>query len=393
VVTIHFNRETTDRITIMDRVDYNSLDKAKLAFIEASKKTLGYADRFGSVPQNRLGASANVFSFNLAAYLQAGNKTDCNLNITLIAEGLGTADDACPNDLTAAERKQFWHNIGIKTISALTNDAASAGMQTILISLYLPSSNPENIFSPDFLEGFTGGIVTGCKIVGCTWISGETPQLKGKLCDDKLDIAGALFAVMPPGITPIDGSRLAAGNKIVLVASSGPHENGFTTLRGVAAKLPQGYRSKLPNGQQFWQAINAPSILYSPLVQALLAAKVDICGLENITGHGWLKLMRSKKSLCYKIEKMLPALPVFTFVEEKANLNKMEMLQTFNCGAGFAIYVSDNQQADNTIAIAEKLGYKALQAGVILPSSSGRRLIIDPLGLELTDEQFLLAKN
>ena len=377
----------------MDRVDYNSLDKAKLAFIEASKKTLAFASDFGSVPQQKLGASANVFNLNLAPYFQTGQNTANNLCITLIAEGLGTADDARPDDLTSAELKQFWYNIGIKTLSALTNDAATAGMQTILISLYLPTSNPESIFNADFLEGFTSGIVAGCKMVGCAWISGETPQLKGKIYDDKLDIAGALFAVMPPGVAPIDGSRLAAGNKIVLVGSSGPHENGFTTLRDLAAKLPDGYRTRLPDGQEFWQALNAPSILYTPLVQKLLTEKIEICGLENITGHGWLKLMRSQKSLCYKIENMLPELPIFSFVEKWAHLSKVDMLKTFNCGAGFAIFVPNDKQATQTVAIAHKLGYQAVQAGVVLPSDAGRELIIEPLAIKITGEHFLLQKE
>ncbi len=153
----------------------------------------------------------------------------------------------------------------------------------------LPSSDPARVFDAHFLNGFTGGLIAACKTVGCVWLSGETPQLKGKIYQDKIDIAGSVFALLPAGATAIDGSKLAAGNKIVLIASSGPHENGFTTLRALADKLPDGYRSKLPDGQEFWQAINAPSVLYTPLIQSLLKEKIEITNLENITGHGWQK--------------------------------------------------------------------------------------------------------
>ncbi len=90
---------------------------------------------------------------------------------------------------------------------------------------------------------------------------------------------------------------------------------------------------------------------------------------------------------------MLPYLPVFAFVEERANLSKMDMLKTFNCGAGFAIFVATDADAVNTIALAESLGYKAIQAGVILPASASREVVVEPLGLKLTDETFLLKKS
>ena len=376
--------------TDIDKVNYDVLDRAKLAFINASKKTLSFAKDFGFVPDGTLGASANLFCLNLTEYF---NRFHQNLYITLISEGLGTADDARPDDLTEEELRQFWYNIGIKTISSLTNDAASAGLQTVLISLYLPSSQPEKIFDLVFLDGFTDGLVSACKTVGCTWISGETPQLKGKIHEDKIDIAGSLFALLPAGASPIDGKKLQAGNKIIFVASSGPHENGFTTLRALAKKLPDGYRTNLPDGQQFWQAINAPSQLYTPLIQNLLKEKIEICNLENITGHGWLKLMRSQKDFCYHIKEILPIPRIFSFVEEKSLMSKEEMLKTFNYGVGFAIFVPDENVAQHTIKIAQNLGYKTIEAGEVLNSPSGRKIIVEPLQVELKDKDFLLQKS
>ena len=82
-----------------------------------------------------------------------------------------------------------------------------------------------------------------------------------------------------------------------------------------------------------------------------------------------------------------------TVVGQKGKLSKIDMLKTFKCGAGFAIFVPDDEQAAKTLAIAAKLGYEAVQAGVILPSSAGRQLIVEPLSIKLTDEQFLLQKS
>jgi phosphoribosylformylglycinamidine cyclo-ligase len=373
----------------LDQVNYSALDQAKNAFIEASKRTMSYATKFGFVPDSRLGASANVFSLDLKPFLKCGAE---NLFITLIPEGLGTADDARPPDLSDGELKIFWHNIGLKTISALTNDAASAGMQTVLMSLYLPSSTPETVFNKSFLDGFLDGFVKGCETVGCVWISGETPQLKEKIYPDKLDIAGALFGLVPAGKKPIDGTALSAGDKIVFVASSGPHENGFTTLRKLAHDLPKGYRTKLPDNQEYWQAINSPSVLYTPLIQKILQTDIKVTSVENITGHGWQKLMRSRKHLRYVIEDTLPVPAIFSFVERTTKSSRLDMLKIFNYGVGCAIFVNGDESAQEIVNIAKRMQYNATVAGTVM-ASENREVIVRPFDVVIGDETFTLKRE
>jgi phosphoribosylformylglycinamidine cyclo-ligase len=374
---------------VLEQVNYNALDRAKNAFIEASKKTTAFAQQFGFVPNEKLGASANIFALNLQPFLASSID---KLYITLLPEGLGTADDARPDDLNESQLVTFWHNIAIKCMSCMTNDAASGGMQTILISLYLPSASPQTVFNDHFLKGFLDGFVDGCKTVGCVWISGETPQLKGKIYEGKLDIAGALFALVPPNVEPIDGSKLTAGNKIVFVASSGPHENGFTALRKLATQLPDGYHTKLPNGQEYWEAINAPSVLYTPLIQKILRAGINVTSVENVTGHGWQKLMRSKRSLRYVIKEVLPIPTIFEFVEQASGSTTKEMLKIFNYGVGLAIYVASNDDASEIVKISQEMKMKAIVAGNVL-SSNRREIVVEPLGVNLTDESFLLERD
>lgn len=372
----------------LDRVDYTELDRAKNAFIAASKKTLGFAKKYGFVPGKKLGASANVFSLNLAPYLK---RRDGQLFITLLPEGLGTADDARPDDLSQSELRQFWRNIGIKTVATMTNDAAATGMQPILISLYLPTHNPSDVFTPAFMDGFLKGFVEGCKRVGCVYFSGETPQLKTKIVPGRLDIAGALFGVMPAGRAPITSEDLRVSDLIVFVESSGPHENGFTTLRHLAEKLPRGYRTKLPSGTEYWEAINAPSHLYTPLVQDILAAGIKLTNIEPITGHGWLKLMRSKKPFRYVIENMLPVPEVFSCVEEASGMSKKDMLQTFNYGVGSAIFVRDKKDAQRIIKLAGHHKLKAIVAGRV-ELSKRREVVVKPFDIILSTDNFTLSK-
>lgn len=370
---------------MVDRIDYTSLDQAKNAFIEASKKTAGFASGFGAMPGG-FGSSANVFALDLKAYAGAEQ-----LYVTLLPEGLGTADDARPDDLTSDELVRFWRNIGGKTMSTLTNDAASAGMQTVLISLYLPSALPEKVFTNEFMSGFLDGFVEGCRQVGCVYFSGETPQLKNKIFEDKLDIAGALWGVVPAGLRPIDSGEMKAGDLIVFVESSGPHENGFTTLRDLTGKLPSGYRTKLPSGMEYWEAINQPGHLYTPLIQNLMKAGVRPSNVEPITGHGWQKLMRPKQAFRYVIEEMLPVPEVFTFVEAAAGLSKDVMLRTFNYGAGLAIYVHGRDEAEKVVALAGEGGLKACIAGHV-EDAEAREVVVKPLGVVIKGEEFTLGK-
>lgn len=372
----------------IDHVDYSALDKAKNAFIHASKKTLKFAKHYGFLPNETLGASANVFTLNLKPFLKVGAK---ELYVTLLPEGLGTADDARPDNLTPKELERFWCNIGIKTVAVMTNDAAATGMQTILISLYLPSSQPEVVFSKPFMKGFLNGFVEGCRRVGCVYFSGETPQLKNKILPGKLDIAGALFGIMPPGKKPITSENLQAGDQIIFVESSGPHENGFTTLRKLAEKLPKGYRTKLSSGRQYWEAINAPSILYTPLIQEILAAGIYPTNIEPITGHGWQKLMRSKKPLRYVIEKILPVPEIFKFVEKHTGMSAKEMIQIFNYGAGYAIFVRTEKEATKVLKIAKKHKLAVVLAGKV-EESQKREVVVKPLDVVLKGDSFVLSK-
>ena len=370
------------------QVNYDLLDQVKLACIEASQKTLDFAGAFGRVINRRLGASANLFSLNLQPFQELGQQ---ELLLTLVPEGLGTASDARPDDLSESELREFWWNIGIKSLAVMTNDAATVGAQPLAVGLYLPSSTPESVFTPAFLTGFLDGFVEGCRQVGCVYLAGETPQLKTKLIPGKIDIAGAVLAVVPPGAKEISSEQLSAGDSIVFVASSGPHENGFSVLRNLAERLPDGYRTKLPSGMEFWRAINKGSCLYAPLVQRVLAAGITPTNIENITGHGWQKIMRPKAALSYRISTLLPEHELFRSLGEWLELGAKELLEIFNCGVGYAFFTRTAAEAARVVELAHECKMQAVLAGRV-EESDARRVVVEPLGLELSQEGFVLQK-
>jgi phosphoribosylformylglycinamidine cyclo-ligase len=373
----------------VDQVNYDVLDAAKHRFIQAARSTATFASSFGVVFDEKLGASANIFSLDLNQFRKLETE---KLHLTILPEGLGTADDARPHDMTSQEARVFWRNIATKVISCMTNDAASAGLQPLLIGLYLPSSTPEIVFNNDFLDGFLEGIVSGCREVGCVYLSGETPQLKTKMIEGKLDLAGAVVAVVPPGQQPVTGADLGTGDYIVLLESSGPHENGFTPLRRLAESLPGGYRTKLSSGEELWQAMNRGSKLYSPLIQDILRQGIRLTNIEHITGHGWQKLMRSSKPLRYRIEALLPIPEIFTFVQDALGVDALQMLEIFNYGAGMALFTRTLVEAEQVVHIASNRGMRALLAGRV-EAASRREVVVEPLGVTLSSDQFTLQKG
>ncbi len=157
---------------------------------------------------------------------------------------------------------------------------------------------------------------------------------------------------MPAGRAAILGERLAAGDEIVLVASSGLHANGASLARLIAGRLPDGYATELPMygsvpstvgagaaATTFGEALLEPSVMYVPLIAALLQdADVELTYLSHITGHGLLKLMRPTKELTYRIERLPAVPPVLSFLVEHAGMDAQAAYSTFNMGAGFALY-------------------------------------------------------
>jgi phosphoribosylformylglycinamidine cyclo-ligase len=174
------------------------------------------------------------------------------------------------------------------------------------------------------------------------------------------------------------GDNLAAGNAIVLLASSGIHANGVSLARKLAERLPKGYQTDIGNGELFGEALLAPTTLYAPVTEALAKAGVTVNYCVNVTGHGWRKLLRHTSSLTYRIHTVPPVPPVLSFMQREAKLDNAEAYGTLNMGAGFAFFVKP-EQAEQTVAIAKACGIDAWVAGGV--ETGPKQVIIEPIGV------------
>ena len=131
-------------------------------------------------------------------------------------------------------------------------------------------------------------------------------------------------------------------------------------------------------GLSFGEALLAPTVLYSPVTEALYKDGIVPHYAANVTGHGWRKLMRHERELTYRIHTLPPVPEVLRFIQQQAAMSDEDAYGTLNMGAGFALYV-DATQADRTVEVAQACGVPAWRAGQV--ESGRKRVVVEPLQL------------
>jgi phosphoribosylformylglycinamidine cyclo-ligase len=183
------------------------------------------------------------------------------------------------------------------------------------------------------------------------------------------------------------GDKLAAGDAIVLLASSGIHANGVSLARKLVERLPEGYATKLSDGRLYGEALLDPTTLYVPVTEALFAAGIVPHYSANITGHGWRKIMRHAAELTYRFHTIPTVPPVLAFMQEHAGIDDREAYGSLNMGAGFAFYVAAHQ-AEDVVRIAASVGVQAWVAGRV--EAGPKQVVIEPLNLTYAADELHL---
>jgi phosphoribosylformylglycinamidine cyclo-ligase len=226
------------------------------------------------------------------------------------------------------------------------------------------------------LEQVVRSIADGCVLAGCALIGGETAELPGMYPDGEYDLAG--FAV---GIVNRDriltGERVAAGDRLVALGSSGLHSNGYALARRVLLKVDGGAfdladRPQELGGQTVLEAMLTPTRIYAKPFLALYE-RFAIHGAANITGGG----------LHENIPRMLPdglravihwgswpVPPIFHLIQRLGPVADREMESTFNLGLGMVLAVPA-AEADAVVAAARALGERAWVVGEVIAGEKG----------------------
>jgi len=347
-------------------VDYGTLDASKILAQKAARAT--------AVNLARHDAAEIEASRGESAYLvEVGG-----LLIASITECLGTKV-LVADAVRELSGRSHYDTIAQDTIAMAVNDLVTVGATPISTHAYWSAGSSAWFADRERMQDLVRGWQAACDVCGMSWGGGETPALGGVVEAARIDLAASCVGIVKGRDRLMLGERLAAGDAIVLLASSGIHANGISLARKLAEGLPDGYRTRLSNGRTFGESLLDPTVLYAPITEALFAAGLRPHYAVNVTGHGWRKLMRHPAELKYVIRQVPPVPPVLEFLRERAGMSARDAYGTFNMGAGFALFVAPADVAA-TIGVAERLSLAAWHAGDV--EAGAKSLVIEPLKIE-----------
>lgn len=262
--------------------------------------------------------------------------------------------------------------VGIDVVAMCVNDVLAQGAKPLFFLDYVAVGKND----PAVVEMLVKGVADGCVMANCALIGGETAEMPDMYDEDEYDIAGfTVGAVEKDDI--IEPSRVKVNDKVIGIASSGVHSNGFSLVRKIVLKDNKidlnTYYDCL--NMTIGEALLTPTKIYVKSVSDVLD-HVKVHGIAHITGGGFYENMprclNDDQGLVIHKDRF-EVLPVFKLLQELGNIDEMEMYNVFNMGIGMIIVVDEND-VDATLEILAKHGEKASVIGEVT-SEKGVKII------------------
>ena len=259
--------------------------------------------------------------------------------------------------------------IGIDCVAMCVNDIVCAGAEPLFFLDYIACGKNE----PEKIAEIVKGVAEGCVQAGAALIGGETAEHPGMMPEDEYDLAG--FAV---GVAEkeeiIDGSRIAAGDVLIGLASSGIHSNGFSLVRKVFSMERRNldrYRDEI--GTTLGEALLVPTKIYVRALREIRQHGVRVHGCAHITGGGFYEniprmLPAGVRAVVEKNSYEMP--PIFGLLQKEGNIEEQMMYNTYNMGIGMVMAVAE-EDADTVLSAAKEAGEQAYRIGRIENGEKG----------------------
>ena len=279
---------------------------------------------------------------------------------------LVAATDGVGTKLKIAIETGILDTVGVDLVAMCVNDLIVQGAEPLFFLDYFATGK----LDPTAGIEIVAGIAKGCRMAGAALIGGETAEMPGLYQGRDFDLAGfAVGAVERNAILP--RGDLRAGDRILGLASSGLHSNGFSLVRKLCAvaKMPYDFPAPFGPSLSLGRALLAPTRIYvKPLLKALRGPG-GILAMAHITGGGFTDNIPRvlPDGLAARIDlSRIPVPPVFGWLAAVGNLTHTEMLRTFNCGIGMVI-VAEPDQAQALATLLADEGETVMELGAIEP--------------------------
>nr|MBF0223682.1 phosphoribosylformylglycinamidine cyclo-ligase [Desulfobulbaceae bacterium] len=276
---------------------------------------------------------------------------------------LVSSTDGVGTKLKIAELCNKHDTIGIDLVAMCVNDIVVSGARPLFFLDYLAVGHLNVEQATDVVRG----IAKGCEISKCSLIGGETAEMPGMYSKGEYDLAGFTVGIAERNEL-IDGSETKVGDKLIGLASSGIHSNGYSLVRKICfEELGLSVEDHVEElGCTLGEELLRPTRIYTETVLNLIK-NFKIRGIVHITGGGFIdNIPRVLPAGCKAVLncKAWPQMPIFDFLQKKGNVSAEEMCRTFNCGIGMVLIVGDKKVDDIMLQLAA-LGETAYVIGEI----------------------------
>jgi len=279
------------------------------------------------------------------------------------ADGVGTK-------LELAQAHGRHHNVGIDLVAMCVNDVITCGAEPLFFLDYIATGK----LSPEAMAEVVEGIADGCRQSGCALLGGETAEMPGFYGPGRYDLAGFCVAVVEED-ERIDGQRVRPGDRILAVASSGVHSNGFSLVRAILEARNVDASTALDDGRGLIEALLTPTQLYGSLVRALLRARIPLHGMAHITGGG----LPENLPRCFPAELHAVIDPgswerpsLFRWLQQNGEVPESDLWHTFNLGVGYCLVLPPEAVA-SALSVCHAQGLQAWELGRIEDGPAGEQ--------------------
>ena len=284
---------------------------------------------------------------------------------------LVSGTDGVGTKLKLAIEIEKYDSIGIDLVAMCANDIAVLGAEALFFLDYYATGQ----LSIEVAEQVIGGIAEGCQLAGCALIGGETAEMPGIYAPGDFDLAGFCVGIVEKE-SVIDGQQVKAGDKLIALASSGPHSNGYSLIRKII-EISNADLSQDCGTQTLAEALIEPTRIYVKNLLAL-SANLPVLAMAHITGGGLLEnIPRVMPDQCAAIidRSSWSMPPVFDWLQTHGRVEAKEMYRTFNCGVGMVLVI-DQADEEDCLRQLDSLGENSWVIGEVAKKENGPSIVI-----------------